>query len=424
MNINYLERFQQVVVFLVVREILKKYNSFDEYKNSPNSDKAYKLHCAISPDGLAKLSKFNNTKNFEKFLTDSTSLFIYHRHCHKHYKSDKKFSRNSWFEINDNIVKSAFENPKKWNTKNKKLLSEYSHKWIDKHIYFSIDNSTIDDKLINTIKDELMTKKEKELINQKYENGEGAFISAEEEIKQLEKAERKKLRATERRIKRIAQKTLIEEQTKIAKLEQENKQLKAEIEHLKSLKDLNSDIEDISPIEYEDLDKYFPDGIDLADASQKHLIDRISEKCWNKLNEECNCEKNDNNKQEVETQIKQTIEHNDTNFDIPSEEEILAEKKKTLSYRLQEFHNKGYLQASEAKRLRRHSIYAEEIAPIKDSGISLTDCNKHIEQRIKILNNIIKHPTEWNVDINDKNNELGRWYSVTKKATTLALKNF
>jgi len=82
------------------------------------------------------------------------------------------------------------------------------------------------------------------------------------------------------------------------------------------------------------------------------------------------------------------------------------------------------LQASEAERLRRQSIYAEEIAPIKDSGISLTDCNKHIEQRIKILNNVIMHPTEWNVDINDKNNELGRWYSVTKKATTLALKNF
>lgn len=419
MNINYLERFQQVVVFLVVREILKKYKTFDEYKNSPNSDKAYKLHCAISPDGLAKLSKFNNTKNFEKFLIDSTSLFIYHRHCHKNYKSGKQFSRNSWFEINNKIVKSAFENQKNWNTKNKKLLSKDAHKWIDKHIYFSIDNSIIDDKLINTIKDELMTKKEKELIVQKYAKGEGAFISAEEEIKQLEKAERKKLRTTERRIKRIAQKTLIEEQTKIAKLEQENKQLKAEIEHLKSLKDLNSDIEDTSPIEYEDLDKYFPDGIDSNDPSQQHLIYRISEKCWNKLNEECNCEKQ-NDRQQIETPIKQTIEHNDSETDIPTEEEILAEKKKTLSYRLQEFHNKGYLQATEAERLRRHSIYALEIAPIKDIGISISDCNKHIEERIKILNNIIKHPTEWNVDILDKNNELGKWYNVTKKTTTLA----
>ena len=45
----YRKRFQDVVKFLVVKEILKKYESFEQYKKATNSDKAYKLHCAISP---------------------------------------------------------------------------------------------------------------------------------------------------------------------------------------------------------------------------------------------------------------------------------------------------------------------------------------------------------------------------------------
>ena len=64
-----------------------------------------------------------------------------------------------------------------------------------------------------------MTKAEKEIIIKKYANNEGAFESAEDEIKRLTKIEKQKIRAQERRIKKVALKTLIEEQIKIKKLE-------------------------------------------------------------------------------------------------------------------------------------------------------------------------------------------------------------
>ncbi len=104
------------------------------------------------------------------------------------------------------------------------------------------------------------------------------------------------------------------------------------------------------------------------------------------------------------------------NSDIPSDEEILAQKKKSLSYRLQEFHQKGYLQASEAERLRRHSIYADELPKIKDCGTVFEDTHKHLSERQIILNNIKKNPSEWDVDFADQKNELGRWFHSTSKA--------
>ena len=48
---------------------------------------------------LRELSKTRDGKiHFQEFVDKSGNLFAYHRHCHKTYKSGKKFSRNSWFE--------------------------------------------------------------------------------------------------------------------------------------------------------------------------------------------------------------------------------------------------------------------------------------------------------------------------------------
>lgn len=89
--------------------------------------------------------------------------------------------------------------------------------------------------------DIIMTKTEKENLKKECEQGLHGF-PYEFLVKNIEKKERRAVKTQERRIKRVAQKTLIEEQTKIAKLEQELAQAKAEIARLKQLKDLNSDI--------------------------------------------------------------------------------------------------------------------------------------------------------------------------------------
>ena len=264
----YLTRFQEVVCFLTAVGIKKHFKTVAEYKKAPNSSKAYCLN--TSWNVLQHLSRLpHGYKHFEKFIDASKSLFIYHRHCHKTYKSQKKFSRNSWFELTDETLNKWFENDKNFNTKTCKLISKESHKWIDKHVY---------------------------------------------------------------------------------KIEKNNNMTKAEKETMKRTPKFdNSDIPEID------------------------------------------------------------------DDDIPSKEEILAQKMKTLSYRLQEFHERGFLQASEAERLRRHSIYANELQTIKDCGTSLVDINKHINERMRILNTIANHPSEWDVDFADQKNELGRWCVAVQK---------
>lgn len=268
----YLRRFQEVVCFLTVVRIKKHFNTVDKYINSENSSKAYYL--SIKYDVLARLSRLpHGIRCFEQFLKDSGSMFIYHRHCHKtNKKKNKKFARNSWFELSESELARWFEDEKNFNTKTCKLISNETHKWIDNYIYYTVDvqikklNNDYKEKyyaiLHNEIeKDNKMTKAEKEIIIKKYANNEGAFESAEDEIKRLTKIEKQKIRAQERRIKKVALKTLIEEQIKIKKLEAKIDQLEAENQHFKQLKDLNSDIDEESQSDLEQKEADFEEAV-------------------------------------------------------------------------------------------------------------------------------------------------------------------
>lgn len=258
----YLKRFQEVVCFLTAVGIKKRFKTVEEYRKARNSSKAYYLN--IAWEILRRLSRlpFGKQHAFENFVEQSKTLFVYHRHCHKKFKTKKHFSRNSWFELSESTLNKWFENEENLNTKTCKLIGKESHKWIDKYVY-------------------------------------GAKF---EKIKEEKKPE-----------------------------------------------------------------------INTVD-------------------------------------------------DIPSDEEILAQKKKTLSYRLQEFHNKGYLQCSEAERIRRHSIYADELPKIKDSGITYYDTSKHLDARQIILNNILNHPTEWKSNCTTTQSELGRWCSAVKENIAINVK--
>lgn len=266
----YLTRFQEVVCFLTAVGIKKHFKTVAEYKKAPNSSKAYCLN--ISGKILVKLSRVRSIDKyrFEEFIEASSSLFTYHKHCHKTYKSGKKFSRNSWFELSDLELEKWFSNDSNFNTKTCELINKESHKWIDKHIYYKLQQ-----------KEDNMTKAEKEAVYKKYADGKGAFTSPEFEIKQIEKKERSQKRRQETIAKKAVQASFVE----FAELRAENEQLKAEIAKLKQLKDLNSDIpEDTVPeaeLEENQSDKiaesimpdFVKDGSDIPEAEPIQITD-------------------------------------------------------------------------------------------------------------------------------------------------------
>ena len=286
-NNFYLTRFQECVKFLTQRNIIEfihkdNLKSFDDYKKQTAARKAYYLN--INSEIISKLTRCNKTFCLNDFLEKSKDIFTYHKHYHKKYKSGKQFSRNSWFELlNESDIKICFDNPSFIHTNNKEILSKESHKFIDKiYLVYSKKLKKNEDKKNEDKENEDMTKKEEQAIDKKYAEGKGTYINAETEKKMIRKQEQQKTKREKNRIRKICKQTMVEEQMLIEKLTQENKELKAHIEYLEKLVDKNSDIpieEENHLIEYDELDKYFPDGIEQSD------FDRLSDDCKQKIKE-------------------------------------------------------------------------------------------------------------------------------------------
>lgn len=290
-NNFYLTRFQECVKFITQRNIIKfiqedNLKSFDDYKKQTAARKAYYQN--INSKILLKLTRCNKTFCLNDFLEKSKDIFIYHKHYHKKYESGKQFSRNSWFELlNESDIKICFDNPSFIHTNNKEILSKESHKFIDKiYLVYSKQLKKNEDK-----ENEDMTKKEEQAIDKKYAEGKGTYINAETEKKMIRKQEQQKTKREKNRIRKICKQTMVEEQMLIEKLTQENKELKARIEYLEKLAVKDSDIpvdeqvkepvkEEKHLIEYDELDKYFPDGLEQSD------FDRLSENCKQRIKEE------------------------------------------------------------------------------------------------------------------------------------------
>lgn len=158
----YLKRFQEVVCFLTINRIRKNFGTIAAYNNAKNSSKAY--HLNIKWQQLKKLSRIRNNYCFDELLKASESLFVYHRHCHKTFRKNKTFSRNSWFELSESTLARWFEDEKNFNTSTCTLISKTTHKWIDKYVFNykngkkMIDNSDIpedDEHQIGITKEEL-----------------------------------------------------------------------------------------------------------------------------------------------------------------------------------------------------------------------------------------------------------------------------
>lgn len=96
--------------------------------------------------------------------------------------------------------------------------------------------------------------------------------------------------------------------------------------------------------------------------------------------------------------------------DIPTDEEQKEDKAKLLSFKLQEFLDKKYLQLSEAETLKQYSIYSSEIPALEDKKhVNLDDTDSRWQQRAKIARYIQKHMHEFNIDNWNENKYPKNW---------------
>lgn len=266
-NINYLRRFQEVVIYLTLVNIKNNFNSLDDYCNESVGNKALKLN--IKNKFLNNLTKIDNVRHLKEFIAESTHLFKYHKHCHVKFASGKKFTRNSWFELKSHLLNS--QNLTSLANCCLDSMSADSRKWLEKHIFNTRENN--------------MTKTEKENLRIECEQGKHG-LPYEVLVKDIEKKERRKKKSQERRLKKAMIQANDELNEEISKLKMQILEKDAELKYISQFKDITSDVPDDSPIEYEDLNRYFPDGIDEDDPEQQPLIKRISSDCWDKMNEE------------------------------------------------------------------------------------------------------------------------------------------
>ena len=463
-----LEDFQKAVVFLTLLKIKKNFNNASEYANSKHNDKAKYLH--IDSKIIKRFSTFDNKRLFNKFLQKSNNLFDFHKHVALKYASGKKFKINSWFELKFSIdeLDEYLKNDLYMSLKSE-LYSKRVHKILD-NLFNSKkkkeSNTTKSDKEeSNTTKSDKeesnatkseekkeesnMTKAEEKAIYDKAANGE-LGCTPEYVIKQINKKER----SQKRRQETIAKKAVQASFEDFAKLKAENEQLKAEIAKLKQLKDLNSDIPNES-IENSELEKL------KADAAKWRKIDSDPFACEQHYNEVLSRMQPAEDDEEEEIVVDQAMQaqldqirqlQSKINYgynydkiiddfckaasapdfvrdgsdipdvppepahakppvdDIPTDEEQKEDKAKLLSFKLQEFLDKKYLQLSEAETLKQYSIYSSEIPALEDKKhVNLDDTSSRWQQRATIARYIQKHMHEFNIDNWNENKYPKNW---------------
>ena len=322
-----LNRFQETVCFLTFNSIRKNYKSIDEYNKASAGDKAYKLH--ISRDYIKRLSRVNHKYYLKEFLEKSTKFFTYHKHCHKIYKSNKKFNRHSWFELSASVLEK-YENeytqlPNE-NKENKLILS--SNKLILKDTKQFLENVIYLDyflkKNLNKIPNELLneltqieneiTMKEKE--KEQHKSDKSTVKQINKDIKKLKNQHIKMKKEIRDGILQVIQndKEIKEKDKQIKALQEQIKKLESQVAHTN--KDKDSDIpveEEKHLIEYDELDKYFPDGIEQSD------FDRLSDNCKQKIQEKAEKEN-----LEFEKNIFENCSEEKIHTEITNAEKLLA----------------------------------------------------------------------------------------------------
>ena len=434
-----LEDFQRAVVFLTLLKIKKHFKNASKYACAKHTDKAKFLH--IDSKILKRLSTFDNKRKFTQFLEKSAHLFEFHKHVAWKYRSGRQFKISSWFELKFSIDKLD------------KCLESKLYMDLKSDLYSKRVHRILDSLFYGRQKEGNMTKAEEKAIYDKAANGE-LGCSPEYVIKQIKKKER----SQKRRQKTIVKNALESASEDFIKLKVENEQLKAKVARLEQLKDLSSDIPseslesseleklkadaamwrkiDSDPLACEQhynevLSRMQPaeDGEDIAvDQAMQAQLDEIHN-LQSKMNYGYNYDKIVDELageavSELEGRAPKQL-HPDNDIldlppepapaqppadDIPTDEEQKEDKAKLLSFKLQEFLDKKYLQLSEAETLKQCSVYSSEIPALEDKKrVTLDDTSSRWQQRATIARYIQKHMHEFSIDNWNENKYPKNW---------------
>lgn len=264
----------QVLTFDVYRKIRYAFKTFKSYDNCLNAfgncnNQALKRLYTLFHYDKSFYSKIVGTRlivdgKSKKILkdvlnhlkTNSKYLKFIGKKDIKYTKSGKSFSHPSFIVVKQDCIDI--------------LANDHTFNLVKSKHYDKTSQQIIHNILLETI----MTKKEKEQYEKEYAEGKHQLS-----LKEYEADLRKKKRRADKHRMTIAKRAARETMKEYAKLQSENAALKAEIEHLKELKDKYSDVEDDN-IEYDELDSHFPNGIEEKD------FDRLSDDCKARLNAE------------------------------------------------------------------------------------------------------------------------------------------
>ena len=264
----------QVLTFDIYRKILYAFKTFKSYNNCLNAfgnrnNQALKRLYTLFHYDKSFYSKIVGTRlivdgKSKKILkdilnhlkTNSRYLKFIGKKDIKYVKSGKSFSHPSFIVVKKDCI-SILANDHTFNLVKSKHYDETTRQIIH-----------------NTLLETIMTKKEKEQYEKEYAEGKHMLS-----LKEYEADQRKKKRRADKHRLTIAKKAARATMKEYAEMAMELEKAKAKIAYLEELKDKDSDIED-KKIEYDQLDKYFPEGIEEKD------YDRLSDECKARLNAE------------------------------------------------------------------------------------------------------------------------------------------
>lgn len=343
--------FRNVITFLTIINIKQHFKTLEDYFKSTDNKKAYHLHI----DDKKVVRRLSHTKReslLRKLLEATKGDFTYHKHCHRTYAGGR-FKLNSWFDIPETRLRELFADASNFNTATCKLLTKQQHRWIDKHVFYNGKEEEKDTTMTKADKEKLKEECEKCLHGMPYD-----YL-----VKSIEKEEKSKLRTLQTRIRKMTQKAMVELTHENEMLKAENEALKAKVQHLEELKDINSDIpeDDDDDIDYEKPNEELDEAEKLAAGCSKPTNVFVAP---------------------PELAEKKVVETPVDDIPTPTSEEVTKLEKQIN--RLQEFVNKLYISVNEARQIASFFGKSPDLKEAR-GGWCVEDAHKHKGQRNTIF---------------------------------------
>ena len=318
-NRNFEQRaqdLQKVLTWCIIHNIKKHYETLDNFKKTyllikngrASNDEQIHFCRRFGFDNKLVIRKILGYKDGKLTrLTDVKPFFDnwfhYQPHFNKNYSSGKTYSVHSYWYIDFDVIERYIDDADVADCKSKFYTKEQHH---------LINRLFLKQKTKNTKKEESKSKEQtmgkikkvdgytESQWNEMYAKGERAYT-----WEQVVKFEEKKRRSAEKHKMTIAKNAAKETLKEYAKLQLENQQLKAELEHLRSLKDKNSDIAEEPAKLYDN-----PDDIDWQNEVPEDERERDA---W--INEHCSEACKQKLQEEFEAGLKQQLSDKDIDYE-------------------------------------------------------------------------------------------------------------